>query len=70
MHKTFDDARKAALEVINRIYGGEKLGCCVSESKISKDSSKTFFNFVFHTDDSNGKFVALKDGSFARYTRI
>lgn len=70
MYKSFEEAKEAALNVIDRIYGGSKMGCCVTESKCSKNSRRTHFGFVFNSEDTNGAFVRLEDGSYSMRTAI
>ena len=64
MYKNFDEARNAAMKVIDRYYNGEKLGCCVIEYKTSK-RGKTSWGFIFHSEGTNGKWVA-RDGIIER----
>lgn len=70
MYKSFEEAKAAALDVIESDYGGDKMGCCVTESKLSKNSRRTYFGFVFYSEDTNGLFVRLEDGSYSKRTAI
>lgn len=70
MYKTFEEAKTAALDVIEKVYNGNKMGCVVSEDKLNQNSRKTFFNFRFNSEDTNGKFVKNEDGSYSKLTRI
>ena len=69
MYKTYEDAKRAALEVIGRIYQGGKMNCVVTERKLSEDD-EVWFGFRFYGDDTNGKFVRWPDGTYNRCTRI
>lgn len=66
MYKSFEEAKAAALDAINRIYDGEKMGCVVTENKKSAKSRKTWWGFRFNDSDSNGEFVVLEDGTLTR----
>lgn len=70
MYKTFEEAKNAAIDVISKKNGGDKMGCCVSETKMSKCSKKTFFGFRFYSKDTNGLFVENDDGTYSRLTII
>lgn len=70
MYKTFEEAKAAALKVIEKHFDGDKRGCCVAESKLRATSRKTSFNFRFFTEDSGGKFVMNEDGSYSKFTAI
>lgn len=67
MYKNYEEAKAAALNVIDKIYGGNKMGCCVTETKNSKNGRKTYFGFVFYREDSNGEFIENSDGSYSRF---
>jgi hypothetical protein len=67
MYETFEDAKRAAEDVIARIYGGNKYSCVVVESR--KGSPK-WFSFRFYSDGTNGKFVPCPNGSIERRTKI
>lgn len=67
MYKTYEEAKEAALNVIDKIYRGNKMGCCVTETKNSKNGRKTYFGFMFYSEDSNGEFIANGDGSYSRF---
>lgn len=64
MYETFEDAKNAALRVINQLYNGEKMNCVVVETKEKK---KTWFSFRFNDTDTLGKFVPVVQ---ERRTRI
>lgn len=70
MHKTFEEAKYAAFDVINRLYSGNKMDCCITEDKRTKGSRKTSFGFRFHENDSNGEFIANADGTYSKLTKI
>lgn len=70
MYKTFDEAKIAALDVIEKNYNGNKMGCVVSENKAKKNSRKNFFGFRFNSEDTNGEFVRNNDGSYSKFTAI
>lgn len=70
MYKTFEEAKESAIATINNKYNGNKMDCCITETKLSKNSRKTSFNFRFYENDSNGKFVTNGDGTYSKYTRI
>lgn len=70
MYKTLEEAKAAALKVIEEKMGGEKCGCCVTESKLTSRSRKTSFNFRFFSEDSGGKFLMNEDGSYSKLTAI
>lgn len=65
MYKTFKEARAAALDVVERLYGGDKMGCVVAEDGINGG-----FGFRFYEKDSGGEFVRLEHGELYRFTRI
>ena len=67
MYKTFEGARKAALDVINKRYGGEKMGCVVTENRLN---GCVWFGFQFCGEDSRGEFKKLDDDTETRSTRI
>lgn len=69
MYKNFEEAKAAALAVITK-YGWENKGCCVTESKLRKNSRKTYFNFRFYSEDSKGEFIMNEDGSYSKLTAI
>lgn len=66
MYKSFEEAKAAAVKVINNLYNGEKMGCCVTENKLKKNSRKTSWGFQFNSEDSKGKFIMNGDGSYSR----
>ena len=66
MYESFEDAKNAALRVIDRFYNGKKMNCVVVETKGKK---RTWFNFRFHDTDTLGKFVPVGDIQ-ERRTRI
>jgi len=66
MYKSYEEAKEAALDVIERIYGGEKMGCVITESKPSLRSRRVSWNFRFHDTDSNGEFLESSDHSYSR----
>lgn len=68
MYETFEEAREAAIEIINKANGAVR-GCCVTENKLRKNSKSTF-GFRFYEKDSNGEFVKNEDGSYTRLTAI
>lgn len=70
MYKNYEEAKAAAMDVINRHFNGEKLGCVVTESKLKKNSRYTFWNFHFHDEDTNGQFIQNEDGTWSRMFRI
>ena len=70
MYNSFEEAKKAAINVINKNNAGAKMGCCVSETKMSKCSKKTFFGFRFYSEDTNGRFIMNYDGTYSRLTVI
>lgn len=67
MYKTFDDARRAALEVIERVYHGNKMCCVVTETKIP--GKPVFYGFRFHDTDTGGAFID-RGGELVRCTQI
>ena len=69
MYSTFKDAERAALDVIRRVYNGDKMGCVVTEYK-SAAGRRSRFGFRFHDDDTAGKFVRQPDGTYMKKTRI
>lgn len=66
MYKSYEEAKAAALDVIERIYGGDKMDCVITESKLSKRARYISWGFRFHDTDSNGKFVENDDHSYSR----
>ena len=70
MYKNFEEAKEAALNVINRRYNGNKMGCVITEKKLSAGARKTWFGFHFYDKDSNGKFLRLEDGTYCKMTEI
>ena len=67
MYETFEDAAQAARRVINRYYAGDKMNCVIVETKTSRG---TWFNFRFHSTDTNGEWVNREHGVFERRTLI
>jgi hypothetical protein len=70
MYKTFEEAKAAAMNVINKKYDGFNNGCVVTESKKSIRSRTVSYGFHFNDTDTNGKFVELEDGTVQRRTEI
>lgn len=70
MYKNFEDAKAAAIKVISQNYNGEKHGCCITETKSSINARRTFWDFRFYSEDSNGNFVPNGDGSYSRLYKI
>lgn len=70
MYNNFEEAKEAALKVINRSLNGEKNGCVVCERKLTKNARKTWWGFRFHDEDTNGEFVRLEDGTYSRMYKI
>ena len=70
MYKNFEDAKAAAMNVINSKYNGDKMGCVVTENKLSAKAKKTSWGFHFNGKDSNGEFIRCEDGTYSRMTKI
>lgn len=70
MYKTFEEAKAAAISVIEKLFNGEKMDCVVTESKLSKMARNVFYGFRFHDTDTHGEFVMLEDGTFQKRTAI
>lgn len=70
MYKTFEEAKNAAINVINKKYDGCNNGCVVTESKKSIRSHTVFYGFRFNDTDTNGEFVKLEDGTFQKRIAI
>lgn len=66
MYKTYEEAKAAALDIINRKYGGDKTGCVVTENKMSARSRSIWWGFHFYDADTNGEFIRREDGTYAR----
>lgn len=66
MYKSFKEARNAAIKAINNIYGGDKMGCVVTERKTRQ---KMRFGFRFNEEDTHGEYVNI-NGDFYRMTTI
>lgn len=68
MYKSFEDAKKAALDVVERIYNGDKMDCVVVERR---GMGCNRFSFRFYSSDTEGKFVPTRDrDGEERRTRI
>jgi hypothetical protein len=63
--KNYEEAKQEAKRVIDRYYGGDKMGCCIIEYKPRRNSRKTRWGFIFHAEDSNGEWVE-RDGIYER----
>ena len=70
MYTNFEEARAAAMNVINKKYDGDKMGCVITENKSSAKARKTWYGFHFYDKDINGEFVQLEYGSYSRMTAI
>ena len=70
MYNNFEEAKEAALKVIEKLFNGEIRGCVVTENKLAKNSKKTFWGFRFYSEDTNGEFVRLSDGTYSRMYKI
>jgi len=67
MYQTFDQAIAAARCVIAKTYGGNKLGCCVTECSAS---GLTWYGFRFHSAELDGKTIQCNDGTTVKFTAI
>ena len=67
MYETFEAARNGALDVVERLYSGDKMDCVVVEMR---RGSHTWFNFRFHSTDTNGEWIKLEYNVFERRFRI
>lgn len=65
MYKSFDEAKEAALKVIAK-FGGDKMGCVVSETLAR---TGPMFGFRFYSEDSHGEYVDI-NGELCKLTRI
>ena len=70
MYKNFEEAKEAALNVINKRYNGDKMGCVITENKLSARARNVWFGFRFYDKDSHGKFLRLEDGTYCKMTAI
>jgi len=65
MYKSFDEAKEAALKVIAK-FGGDKMGCVVSETMTR---TGPIFGFRFYSEDSHGEYVDI-NGELCKLTII
>lgn len=77
MYETFEDAKKAALDVIGRLYGGNKMGCVVvervhtySNNPQNARNTRRWYGFRFHGSDTNGDFEKFSGYEWERRTLI
>lgn len=70
MYKTYEEAKKAAIETINELYPDNKMGCVITETKLTKRSRKTFFGFRFHDIGTDGKFIQNEYGEYVKKTEL
>lgn len=70
MYKSFEEAKEAAMDVINKRYDRNKMGCVITENKSSARARNVWFGFHFYDEDSNGKFLRLEDGTYCKKTAI
>ena len=43
MYKSFEEAKEAAMDVINKRYGGSKMECVITENKLSARARNVWF---------------------------
>ena len=66
MYKNFEEAKAAALNVIERNYNGDKMHCVITETKPTPRTNRRIWGFHFNDTDTNGEFVKTENGAYER----